>query len=102
MTDRHKTPPLSIRLPEELREWLEAHAAERKVPISHLIVAALSDFRVRRDPRARVEYFKGGFNQEWRCEPPPYGARFKVLRDEWAVGEDRYPLRIIHEAEIIS
>lgn len=39
----------------------------------------------------------GRYRQEWYCEPPPPGARFTVVRDEWDAG---YSVRKILEVKV--
>ena len=34
------------------------------------------------------------YTQQWRCDVPPSGASYQVIRDEWTVG---YTVRVIHE-----
>ena len=95
-TDRHKNPPISVRLPADLREWIEQFAAKHGRPVNRVIVTALSEARLRLDYRL-------DFVQEWQCEPPPLGTKFQVIRDEWTDGNDESgPLRTIHEIAIIE
>jgi hypothetical protein len=99
MASQHKQPPLTVRLPADLREWLERYAAEHHLPVGRVIVGAVSDIRIKSDPSTRRDY-RLDFVQEWQCEPPPYGAKFQVTRDEWTDGDDDMPLRIIREIRI--
>lgn len=41
MTDRHKTKPLSLRLPEALSAWVNAKAAETGKPVRRILLDAI-------------------------------------------------------------
>lgn len=41
MTDRHKTAPLSLRLPEALLAWVQATADETGLPVRRVILDAI-------------------------------------------------------------
>ena len=56
MADRHKQTPISIRPPDDLRDWLYAYAQHTGRPVRALILQALQEFRTRaenqrEDPR---------------------------------------------------
>jgi hypothetical protein len=42
-----------------------------------------------------------GYVTEWYCDPPPWRARFTVLRDEWET-EHGYPVRRIYEFRLAA
>lgn len=45
MTDRHKVKPLSLRLPEDLRQWVEAEAERTGKPVRRVILDAIETAR---------------------------------------------------------
>jgi hypothetical protein len=45
MADRHRRRPLSLRLPEEERAWLYAHAGATGQPVRAILRQALAEYR---------------------------------------------------------
>jgi hypothetical protein len=45
MTDRHKNPPQSIRLPEDLHTWYKTYATSQNHALHTVLIEALQQFR---------------------------------------------------------
>lgn len=67
MPDRHKHPPLSLRLPEAEREWLYAYARRTGQPVRRLLLQALRAWARMIDPQAPVPPPEAGRRR------PPHG-----------------------------
>ncbi len=54
-----------------------------------------------REPILREQ--RDGYTQEWYCDPPPLGVRYRVHdgKDEWATEGDM-PVRRIYEIEYVE
>jgi len=50
MPDRHKTKPLSLRLPEALSAWVTARAVETGKPVRRVIIEAIEAYRSQEAP----------------------------------------------------
>jgi len=48
-TDRHKTKPKAVRMPDGLEAWYRERAAKEGQPVNSLLVAALEEYRARHD-----------------------------------------------------
>ena len=48
-TDRHKNPPKAVRMPDGLLAWYEQHAEASGQSVNGALVAALEEYRQRRD-----------------------------------------------------
>jgi hypothetical protein len=48
MTDRHKHPPIPLRLPEGDRAWLLDHAKQTGQPVNRVLAEALAEYRAAR------------------------------------------------------
>jgi hypothetical protein len=78
MPDRHKRPPLSLRLPRDDESWVRAHAAVTGRPVSAVIADAV------RLHRQQAESDPGGYPREGNCEMPAYDVTARYLcRGEW-------------------
>jgi hypothetical protein len=51
MADRHKESPQAVRMPGDLKEWYRQHAAGTGQSLNAVLVAALTEYRQRHDPR---------------------------------------------------
>lgn len=49
MTDRHKSKPKAVRMPDGLLAWYQQRAEETGQPVNALLVAALEDYRQRHE-----------------------------------------------------
>ena len=49
MTDRHKTDPKAVRMPDGLLAWYKQHATGTGQSVNRAIVAALEDYRRRHE-----------------------------------------------------
>jgi predicted DNA-binding protein len=47
MSDRHKVKPMSLRLPEDLRQWVEHEAERTGKPVRRVILEAIEAARDR-------------------------------------------------------
>lgn len=48
-TDRHKSRPKAVRMPDGLPAWYEEHAKAMGRPVNAVLVQALEEFRARND-----------------------------------------------------
>ena len=55
MPDRHKSPTITLRLPERDRTWLLAHAADSGRTVNAIVTEALAVYRKRIQARERRE-----------------------------------------------
>jgi predicted DNA binding CopG/RHH family protein len=49
MADRHKTKPLSLRLPEALSAWVQKRSAETGLPVRRVILDAIEAAKEREE-----------------------------------------------------
>jgi hypothetical protein len=78
---------ISVRIAPELRERVIAKAASRYETVADII------------RRAFLDYVGEVAEERWACDPPPAGAAYRVLRDEWS---DNYTVRTILEWEAVE
>lgn len=76
MPDKHKHPPLSVRLPEPDREWLLAYAKRTDQAVNAVITALVAEFRERHAIAQAPARRAHALNCKcMTCKPPKDGAK---------------------------
>lgn len=77
MPDRHKYAPIRFRPPEADRLWLTEHAQRTGQAVNAVLVAALSEYRIRHEQALARSHMRPAHSPTCKCgtcNPPKNGA----------------------------